>query len=177
MIACLGWGSLIWRRGTLPVDDWRHDGPLVRVEFVRQSQDGRLTLVLHDAEPKQSLWANMKEDSLGAAVTALATRERCPEKRIGRWPTGDDSPRHICNLGTWASRRDIHAVVWTALGPRFQGEDDRAPTEDEAVAYLRKLSDEGRGANAEEYVRRAPPQVDTAYRTRFERCFGWTPQA
>ena len=46
MIVCLGWGSLIWRPGDLPVGDWRDDGPEIKVEFVRESTDHRLTLVL-----------------------------------------------------------------------------------------------------------------------------------
>ena len=46
MIVCLGWGSLIWRPGDLPVGDWRDDGQEIKVEFVRESTDHRLTLVL-----------------------------------------------------------------------------------------------------------------------------------
>ena len=53
MIVCLGWGSLIWRPGDLPVVDWRDDGPAVSVEFVRESQDRRLTLVL---DPNFTKW-------------------------------------------------------------------------------------------------------------------------
>ena len=47
MIACIGWGSLIWDRRNLDVDGhWRADGPTLPVEFARQSSDGRITLVL-----------------------------------------------------------------------------------------------------------------------------------
>ena len=93
-IVCLGWGSLIWRLDGLPVNGWRPDGPCVRVEFVRQSRDGRLTLVLHHtADPVPSLWAPMKVESLDEAVKALAKREGAsgkplsnPQRDIGRWP-------------------------------------------------------------------------------------------
>ena len=83
MIVCLGWGSLIWNLGGLPVEklitrhdispwarcakklggevgNWQPDGPKVKVEFLRQSGGNRLTLVLHkDAEPVCSFWARM----------------------------------------------------------------------------------------------------------------------
>jgi hypothetical protein len=47
MIACIGWGSLIWDKCDLDVDgEWRSDGPMLPVEFACQSSDGRITLVL-----------------------------------------------------------------------------------------------------------------------------------
>ena len=45
---------------------------------------------------------------------------------------------------------------------------------DEAVDYLERLSCEARG-RAEQYVRRAPPQVRTDIRQGLERVLGWTP--
>ena len=180
MIVCLGWGSLIWDPRDLPVGEWKPDGPSVNVEFVRQSgrKRDRLTLVLFDvAEPVPSLWARMTVDNLNGAVSDLAHREGTFQENIGHWSRGQADPKKIPGLGVWATSRDIDHVIWTALGQKFKGKDGRAPTEDEAVAYLKKLDDEGRAAKAKEYVRRAPPQIDTAYRGRIERCLGWTPHA
>ena len=84
MIVCLGWGSLIWRPGDLPVGDWRDDGPEIKVEFVRESTDHRLTLVLDtDADdPVTSLWAPMTVCDLDTAITELADRERTGRDKI-----------------------------------------------------------------------------------------------
>ena len=179
MIACLGWGSLIWGTGTLPVGDWQCDGPSVRVEFLRQSRNRRLTLVLHaSAEPVSSLWAHMTVDSLDNATKALAKRESIPiknaEKDIGCWSSGCEDPPNIIDLGSWASERGIDHVIWTALGPKFADKPGDAPTEDQAIEYLNNLSGDHR-SRAEKYVRCAPQQICTAYRLRIERCLGWTP--
>lgn len=185
-IACLGWGSLIWRLNGLPVNGWRHDGPCVRVEFARQSSNGSLTLVLHaDADPVPSLWAEMKVDSLDDAVKALAEREgsqgkplRHPGRDIGRWPddrTPDPKadPANIIGLPTWAAERHVDFVIWTALRPKFNGIEGEFPeTKEDAVAYLRGLS-EGKRAKARDYVRYAPQQIGTAYREHIARCLGW----
>ena len=168
------------------IGDWKPDGPQVRVEFARQSgkERDRLTLVLHDtAERQPSLWARMTIATLDEAVRALTRREyrgiaernidSWSKDNIGRWSNDKADPTDIPGLGAWATDRDIQHVIWTALRPKFC-DLPVAPTEDQAVAYLRRLSDEGRAAEAEKYVRRAPPQVDTAYRRRIVRCLGWT---
>ena len=120
-------------------------GPQVRVEFVRRSgcrvcrpdcRRGPLTLVLYEvAEPVPSLWARMTVDTLGAAVKALATRERLTgeniEANIGQWSSGQADPTEIPGLGVWArGRDDVDHVIWTALGPKFRARrpSDRGPS-------------------------------------------------
>jgi hypothetical protein len=115
----------------------------------------------------------MTVNRLDAAVRDLARRERTTLQNIDQWSTGDPDPPNIADLGAWATRQGIDDVIWTALGPRFEDEDGRVPTVGQAVAYLRKLSGEGKAAGAKEYVRRAP--VDTAYRRRIVRSLGWAP--
>ena len=178
MIVCLGWGSLIWRPGELPVGDWQADGPVVRVEFLRESRDHRLTLVLDPAaeEPVPSLWATMTVRDLDTAVMELADREGTGRRQIDQWATGEADPEMLPGLGTWATGRDINHVIWTALGPQFGDTKGRRPTVDDAVEHLRKLKGHHR-VKAEKYVRRTPTQIRTAYRRRFERCLGWTPYA
>ncbi len=60
-IAYLGWGSLIWDPGMLPISgDWKPGGPVLPIEFSRISDNGRLTLVIDDVNgvPIETLYAN-----------------------------------------------------------------------------------------------------------------------
>ncbi len=176
-IACLGWGSLIWNPDDLPIDgQWQKDGPELPLEFTRQSNNGRLTLVIDDdAKPLTTLWASMKSKILSEAAEALRLREGRPNpKFIGRWPSSDQTFPHQQIIADWAKQRDIEGVVWTALPPKFSGISDRKPSVDEAVAYLNTLSGDRR-KEAERYIRCAPQQVRTAYRERFESELGWLP--
>jgi hypothetical protein len=175
-IACLGWGSLVWNAGVLRcVGGWREDGPELPLEFARTSQDGRLTLVLvAGAQPVPCLWTELDYTAPHHAQEALAGREGCTLPGIGLWP--GDAPAHSPGteaVAAWAATKGVGAVVWTALKPRFDGIDGKAPeTAEAAVEYLGKL-DEKRQAKAREYVERAPAQVRTAYRQAMERVLGW----
>jgi hypothetical protein len=59
------------------------------------------------------------------------------------------------------------------LDPKFKQE-KRVPTSDEVIAFLRMLPPEVR-SGAEEYIRKTPRQIDTAYRRRIEAELHWTP--
>jgi len=175
-IACLGWGSLVWDPRELPIQrKWFDDGPFVRIEFARQSRDDRITLVIEeDATPVRTLWAVMDAADVEAAKEALRQREDVPStKDIGLWNKGEAPPATTPQLPEWAEPHGVNAVIWTALRPKFKGNNDRVPEIDEVLHHLRQL----RGAkrdNAERYIRLAPRQIDTAYRRTIEAELGWT---
>jgi hypothetical protein len=177
-IACLGWGSLVWDPRTLPIRrEWFTDGPFVPVEFTRKSSDGRMTLVVDPrATPLRVLWAQMVAVDVPVAAKALCnregiTRESC-SSGIGSWKTGGPAPGNISGLSAWAEARDLDAVIWTALGPKFE-RTDRSPSADEVIAYLRGLRGPVRD-HAKQYIERAPRQIDTDYRRQIEAALGWS---
>lgn len=141
MIACIGWGSLIWNMGNLDVDgEWRPDGPMLPVEFARQSSNGQITLVLvQGTAPVPSLWSAFNTRDLTAARESLRKRERVFRSRaddfIAHWRQGDnpESEPHATIAG-WATEKDFEAAVWTSLPPKFNEIDGRVPTENEVIA-------------------------------------------
>jgi len=179
-IACLGWGSLVWNPDTLPVaEPWRSDGPSIPIEFARQSDNGRITLVVTDAAPPcQVLWAQLGVQTLDEAQRALSAREGpgINLKRVAFWSKSNQSARpESVTVGQWAAEHELDGVVWTSLSPRFNGTSGDVPSADEVVAYLGTL-DGFRKADAEEYIRRAPLQIRTPYRDAIEQALGWTPE-
>jgi hypothetical protein len=179
-IACLGWGSLIWDSGSLPIQrEWFKDGPFAPVEFTRQSSDGRITLVVQPgASPVRLLWAHMLPTDVQTATEALRDRERIPRdnwtSKIGSWQQGQTATDNIPELSKWAEGHCLDAVVWTALGPTFDGR-DTVPSVDQVIEYLRGLTGTTRD-NAKRYIERAPRQIDTEYRRRIEAALGWVYQ-
>jgi hypothetical protein len=179
-IAILGWGSLVWDPRSLHIRaGWFTDGPLLPVEFARESKDKRVTLVITPGSPVvRSLWALSSLESVEAATADLAFREEIKDENdpysIGLWKQAPQAQAIVDpEIGQWATRLELDAVIWTRLKPRF-GEQERIATADEVVTYLRGLSPEQQ-ANAERYVRMTPRQIDTPYRRRLEQEFGWLP--
>ena len=177
MIVCLGWGSLIWNPNGLEIDgQWQPNGPPVPVEYLRQSDNGRLTLVIDKAVPRsRALWAKMQTMDLAAAMENLRLREgNTLIEYIGRWRYGEPDPGEIPGLADWAQSIQASAVIWTALPARFAGEDFRRPDYSEVLQYLSALPQHIKPI-AEEYVRRTPAQIRTRYRDYLETDLGWEP--
>lgn len=174
-IACLGWGSLIWSPGDLPVqNEWYQDGPILPIEFARESADGRLTLVIvPDSQPVRSLWALMNVENIEAAKKSLAGREGITEKNIrhsiGFVDRQTDNSHGLAKekVKKWAETLELDGVVWTNLKFGFKKSRDILPTLEEAKEHILSLSEESQ-KEAINYIFRAPNQIDTEYRTELQ---------
>ena len=182
-IVCLAWGSLVWNARELPIRRrWFDDGPFASVEFTRQSRDGRITLVLdEEAKPVRLLWAQMTSVDVTEAMRALSKREGITasnwESQIGNWTTDREPPESLPSLPMWAQAHGIDAAIWTALEPQYTTQGESKPTMERpsvewVLDHLQGLTGPRRDI-AEQYVRCAPPQLDTEYRRRIEATLGW----
>jgi hypothetical protein len=178
-IACIAWGSLIWEPRELKLASaWRPDGPLLPLEFVRDSDDSdELAIVMHEAAPPMpTYWALLDTGDLASAREMLRRREKIrPE--YPQWvasipnPCGPEDAR----VADWLRARELDAAVWTALPAKFAKVSERAPSAHEALAFLAGLQGEQR-QKAEEYVRKVPREISTLYRKLFEEKLGLTPE-
>ena len=169
---------MVWDPRGLPIRGiWNNDGPLLPIEFCRQSDDGRLTLIICPKAWKvRTFWSLLALNRLEDAVRALQERENIPnknkEKHIGTWTPQKQTDNDIINK--WATHLTLDAVVWTNLPSKFNGKSEKCPTENEAIRYLRDLQ-YNRRKDAELYIRMTPRQIDTKYRRKIEAELGWTP--
>jgi hypothetical protein len=167
-------------------EPFRAEGPRLPIEFSRVSADGRVTLVIDPAAPViQTYCVRMAVSDLDEAIAALGRREKIAPERHRDWvgvqtrsvperDAGETAPRERSEIARWLERAPFDAVVWTALPSRMPAGELGHPGLDVLVAHLESL--EGAAlARAEEYVRRAPANVKTPRRARFEEVFGWTP--
>jgi len=174
-IAILAWGSLVHDPRELPYEHpWLLDGPKLPIEFSRVSKDARLTLVIdpeHGAEVP-TRFASSTRTTLPDAVADLRDREGTVIKRIGFTDsTGTFASFHEHadhkfaheRILPWLSSSGYDAVVWTALPSNYSKQQSHVFTVPHAIAYLRSLPTAPRD-NALDYIRNAPPEVETALR-------------
>lgn len=173
-IACLGWGSLVWKPDDLPVSGkWHENGPWLPLEFCRVGDGGELaTALCANAQACQALWTSLEVTELGLAVEALRRREAVPDDRcdgIGSLVV-DASTEGV--IGQWAREQGLDAVVWTDLPPRIDRIEGRIPSPQKALQYLQGLEGETL-EHARHYVTSVPAQIDTAYRRLIAQQLGW----
>ncbi|WKZ81892.1 MAG: hypothetical protein QY307_07250 [Acidimicrobiia bacterium] len=170
-ITILGWGSLVWNPGSLPIDGpWQGTGPVLPLEFSRVSRDGRLTLVIdrEHGDPCQTYSVLSQQVHLGDAIGDLCRREETEESRIGfvDLESGDCRGRDdlaVKAIKAWAEAGDIDGVVWTDLEPNFEMKSGAAFSVTSAIRYIDGLPATNR-AKAIEYIARAPANVSTPFR-------------
>lgn len=164
---CLGWGSLVWNPDTLPIlSEWHKDGPHLPLEFARESNGKRITLVIVERDHAVPvLWAKLKVSSLDEAIAALALREGVPKLNvIGRWP--NETGNHYLyedTIARWASGKGFSGAVWTALLPGMKKMKSEIPSLQQIKDYLSMLP-ESEIEKAAEYIFKAPEQITTPYR-------------
>lgn len=152
------------------------DGPMLPIEFARESKDGRITLVLCDGAPLvPACWAMLAVEDVGFAIEALAAREGIATRiahDIGWWSIVDGKARGASAevIKTWAQEHQLDGVVWTNLPVGFKASRKVMPTEGEVIAHIGALEEERRWA-ALEYVRKAPTQIDTPYRRAIKQAY------
>ena len=172
---------MIWKPGILPVEArWRRDGPDLPIDMARESEGGEQATVLCSTAPvTRVMWSLMHGDSMACARELLRQREKIPSSQpwsVGSVAQGTLDPQlpHARSIAAWARAQGLDGVVWTALPPRFQGENGRIPSIEEALQYLQALPEQRR-RHAERYVCDTPRFVATALRETLERQLGWAP--
>lgn len=175
--AILGWGSLLWRQGSLRNQgNWKSDGPWLPIEFARQSglKKGQpyLSLVLRaDAGLIKVYWDVSLCDDLATAVENLRDREGTSKEYIAYITkdgqhSADSVPGVRQRMAEWLkTKENIDAVIWTDLPGDLDVE--------AGIKWLETLRTAGKSGLAEDYIRKAPSQVDTCLRRRVKQQFGW----
>ena len=178
-IAILGWGSLLWEDD--PKFDWfnqqrtswDNDGPELPLEFSRvsDSRNRALTLVIDPSKGTRCrvAYALSKRQTLAEVIEDLAKRESITNQRnVGRLQISSATSAanrtpEVLVIEGWARRKNVTAVVWTALKSNFRNEVRKSFSVTNAVEYVCRLSGEGR-SKAKEYVEYAPEFIQVPTR-------------
>ena len=174
-IAIIAWGSLIWSPRTLEQQTaFKPTGPVLPIEFSRISNDGRLTLVIDEANgtPCQAYFCESQFENLDEAIENLRIREgNASLQHIGYTQLGRNTSISLPSGGRiekWRQENGFDAAIWTALPASFPERGARVQfTVSNAMSYLDGLSGEIRKRSFE-YIQKAPPEIDTPLRRAFK---------
>lgn len=179
--AVLAWGSLVWdRRDLQAAEEFAPNGPLLPIEFCRISADGRLTLAVDETFGAvcTTYSAPSALQSLDAAIENLRLREgmrNTQEVGFVEPASGKQSdialqrhPEAVATIAAWATSNGYDAAIWTALASNFD-QPDKAGEPFSVTAAIRYLEtvegqDAAKFARALDYIRKAPPEVETPVR-------------
>jgi len=176
-IAILGWGSLLWEQHAefdVKHQEWRFDGPRLKLEFSRVSASRKqaLTLVIdsNNGVLCRVAYALSTREDPEDAIYDLASREGTVRKNIGFFfldgsQQQSRDPEATETIISWARSKGIDVVVWTDLASNFKscskyGQDFSV---EGAIAHIAALCAEGK-VKAAEYMWRAPGFVNTPLR-------------
>jgi hypothetical protein len=180
-IAVIAWGSLLWKPGPLKLaSGWHPGGPLLPLEFVRNSEDTpELALALCEgARMCPTYWAYLDAPDVPLARAMLREREKIDPAHpewVGTVPASAEVNTPMAGrIEAWRRDKAIDAVVWTAVPARFAGSEGRVPSAQEVLHWLATRTGDERAA-AEHYIRRTPAHIDTRYRRLIEAVLGWRP--
>ena len=141
-IACIGWGSLIWRPEGLPIHDkWFEDGPILPIEFSRHSADDRMTLIIDEqAQPNRTLWALMTTAILNEAIEALKQREGSKKTEVIHYITADTEQATGVKIEVlkWLKTMNLDAAIWTGFSYSDKTNKQR-PTINYVLNHLKNL--------------------------------------
>jgi hypothetical protein len=141
------------------------------IEFSRISGNGRLTLVIDEANgvPIQTLYALAATASLEEAIENLRGREGTNSRGIGHVRNGGHPQSRVEKpILDWVVDNGFDAVIWTALGSNFEQKTGKPYCVESALAYIDLLEASIR-TSALEYISKAPTAVQTPFRVRFEK--------
>lgn len=187
-IAILGWGSLIWQPKELEYNKtfgWNEDGPILPIEFARISIDGRLTLVITENGTFNKTFYTLANENLTFedVFENLRIREgKCKRRDIGFYKAKTDEFHSKFQfedeIKNWIKNTDFDAVIWTNLGENWNIKNDKGDIirqiePERRIEYLKELKGHT-SAIAEEYIRRTPHQIVTAFRKKIESELNWT---
>ncbi len=187
LTAILAWGSLTWEPKSLEFNKeigWHNDGPTLPIEFARISKDGRLTLVITKSGTPVITHFTLADfqTKVEDVILNLKEREGCSLRDIGYYISATQifHPENFPfkkEIIEWAEKIKMENVVWTNLPEKWEYKNEIeeviSVNPNERIEYLKNLPEEKKKL-AEEYIRKAPFQTQTKYRSLIEKELGWT---